>query len=469
MSRDFLSRADYALMRLDMPDNHMIVTALIIFDTPVNIERLKYTLNSTILKLDRFRQRVVTPNFPWQAAYWEEDAGFDLNHHLHTIQTPLPEDATLLQEFASRLMSLGLDYSIPLWQFFLLEHYGTGSALLARLHHSIADGISLVKILLSATQSSPEEDEHIQQTLSTPANKVTIQTNKKAITGFSRDLSKIRDTIQVGNSVLSAAKELLLSTPDKASPFKGKVEVHKRAAWSMPLSLSDVKYIGKTYESTVNDVLLSVLAGSLRRYLIFHDLTSNLDVFHSFVPVDLRRDERRSGVFLGSSLTGEELGNQFGFAILSLPLETEDPVERLSVIHNSMNLLKASGEALVSFWILNLLGMVPGSIQELAARFWLTKGSAVMTNVPGPQEKRYLAGAPIKSMIGWVPQSGDIGLGVSIFSYNNQVLLALNTDQGLIPDPERICGYFFDEYQALWQRTSFALKEEARLPLDTGF
>lgn len=453
MSRDYLSMADYALLRLDTPDNPMIVTALMVFETPLDIQRLKTHLAETLLHHKRFSQHVVLPRSPFQLAYWEDDPNFDLDQHIHIIHTPLPEDPTLLQEFSSRLMSLGSNFLKPLWDFFVLERYGAGSALLARLHHSIADGITLVKIMLSATQTSSEDDtiRQLPDGISLAKNFSPTEIVKSRLDRI-RLRQNLKNSLQLGASAANAALALLFSPPDKSNLFKGQVDINKRAAWSAPIPLDQVKLISKTFGCTVNDVLLSTLSGALRRYYSYRDQTAEIDTLHSFVPVDLRRVERRKGVDFWSTPMSDVAGNLFGFAVLALPIGVVDPITRLNVISQSMDLLKASGEALISFWILNLLGIAPGKIEDLAARFWLTKGSAVMTNVPGPSKKLYLAGAPIKTLIGWVPQSGDIGLGVSIFSYNREVCLAIASDQALVPDPERIINFFVEEYQDLLLR-----------------
>jgi NRPS condensation-like uncharacterized protein len=155
MDREPLSRADYALFRMDTPENRMVVTALLTFKTPVLLEQLKTELTASLLEIPRFRQRIVLPQSLWSNAYWQADPVFDLDRHIIPIHTPLPKNPDLLKEAVSRIMTLGMDSSHPLWQFYLVERYGEGSALVVRMHHVIADGISLVKVLLSATHAEP--------------------------------------------------------------------------------------------------------------------------------------------------------------------------------------------------------------------------------------------------------------------------------------------------------------------------
>jgi hypothetical protein len=160
--------------------------------------------------------------------------------------------------------------------------------------------------------------------------------------------------------------------------------------------------------------------------------------FRAVVPVNLRQPG-----------TEHELGNKFGLVFLSLPVGIAHPVERLRELKRCMDGLKGSLEAPVSFGILNAIGMSPETIQDIVVNIFGTKGTAVMTNVMGPREQIYLAGAPLESFMFWVPQSGRLGMGVSILSYAGQVWLGLITDEGLVPDPETIVAEFQTEFDEL--------------------
>jgi diacylglycerol O-acyltransferase / wax synthase len=149
----------------------------------------------------------------------------------------------------------------------------------------------------------------------------------------------------------------------------------------------------------------------------------------------------------GSSIDGE-LGNKFGIVFLKLPLDRELPLDRLQQIKQNMDSLKASAEYAASYLILNILGKIPQWIQSLATRILDTKGTVVSTNLIGPRHPIYLAGAPILSIKAAVPQSGRIGVGLSFVSYNNQVVVGLNADAGLIPDPENFLELFADEFKS---------------------
>jgi hypothetical protein len=145
------------------------------------------------------------------------------------------------------------------------------------------------------------------------------------------------------------------------------------------------------------------------------------------------------------------LGNKFGLVYLSLPVGIADPFDRLQEVHKRMNALKNTPEAAVAIGILNAIGMAPMEIQTQSVSMFASKATAVMTNVPGPPIPLYLAGKKIDQIMFWVPQAGRVALGISILSYAGNVYLGVNTDAGLIPDPDTIIDGFYTEFDALLQ------------------
>jgi hypothetical protein len=161
-------------------------------------------------------------------------------------------------------------------------------------------------------------------------------------------------------------------------------------------------------------------------------------MIRALVPVNLRPLEK-----------AYRLGNQFGLVFLDLPLGIENPVERLYAVRANMNALKGSYQPILALGLLAAMGAGPKMLQEQLLQALARNGSAVMTNVPGPQQQLYFAGAKIERFLFWVPQSGDIGMGVSILSYAGQVQFGLITDRGLVPDPEGIVARFGPEFEKL--------------------
>jgi WS/DGAT/MGAT family acyltransferase len=211
-------------------------------------------------------------------------------------------------------------------------------------------------------------------------------------------------------------------------------------AWGRPLPLDEVKAVGKAFRVSVNDVLLAAVAGAIGSYLRAHGDDTTGQELRAMVPVNLRPIE-----------DAWKLGNRFGLAPLVLPIGIAHPVERLYAVHARMNELKGSFQPLLAFAVLALSGMVVKPVQEAITGLFAKKATAVMTNVPGPREPLQLCGRTVEQLMFWVPQSGDIGMGVSILSYAGGVQFSLITDAAMCPDPEAIIERFAPEFeQLLW-------------------
>jgi WS/DGAT/MGAT family acyltransferase len=248
-----------------------------------------------------------------------------------------------------------------------------------------------------------------------------------------------------GSALTAEIAKLLLMGQDSPTRFKGVPGVVKRVAWTEPLPLSEVKTIGYALGASVNDVLLSCVAGALRAYLADKGDDTDGVMIRALVPVNLRPIEK-----------AYKLGNRFGLVFLDLPIGIENPVERLYAVRANMNALKGSFQPVLALGLLAAMGSAPKALQDILLNLLARNATSVMTNVPGPQQPLYLAGAPIESLMFWVPQSGDIGMGVSIISYNGAVQFGVIADEGLCPDPDRIAERFRAEFEKLVLTTLMA-------------
>jgi WS/DGAT/MGAT family acyltransferase len=241
-------------------------------------------------------------------------------------------------------------------------------------------------------------------------------------------------------SMTSAAilARLVILPADRPSVFRGPLSAIKKTVWSEPLALERIKQIGKASGATVNDVLVAVVAGGLRRYMVSEGDNPDAGDITVTVPVNLRPAHK-----------AHELGNQFALVYLQLPLSESRPLERLRLTKKRMDVLKNSPEPMVVYQLLSAMGILPNELSTLARNFFSAKATAVLTNVPGPREQLYLAGKPLAQLIFWVPQSGDIGLGISIISYKGQVTIGLMVDEQLIAHPQRIVEQVEDEIALL--------------------
>lgn len=463
-----MSTVDRAWLGMDSETNLMIINGIMLFDEVVEFARLREILEERLLTpYVRFRQRLVEKPRGSGRYAWEEDPYFDIRSHVLRIALPEPGSTKALQSLVSDLMSTDLDHNKPLWRVYLIENVNGGCAIFSRFHHCIADGIALVRVMLSMTdeqadvnfmplkieREQPEKSNGFRlvnplrpvarMTKSTVggATKVTgaaLRGSKQVVSdpGATIDTAKTLGIITAaGAAVLT---RLLVIPPDRESVFRGELGTIKRIIWSEPVDLVEVKRIGKAFDGTVNDVLIAALSGALRTYMVHRDDSAEDGDIRAMVPVNLR------------ALEGEiELGNRFGLVFLTLPISLADPLERLYEVRRRMNILKSSPEAILAYHVLNLLGRLPGDWAESATNMFASKASAVLTNVPGPQKTLYFAGKPMRSIMFWVPQSGDIGLGLSIISYDGSVSLGLVIDEKLVSDPEVIMTAFIDEFTTL--------------------
>jgi diacylglycerol O-acyltransferase / wax synthase len=432
-----LSSVDAAWLRMEDPTNLMMVTGILVFDQPLDPRKLRATLEKRLLSFDRFRQRVVEAPFGIGSPRWVDDDRFDIDAHLHRVALPAPGDKRALEALVGDLMSTPLDVSKPLWQFHLIEGYRGGSVLLSRLHHCIADGIALIQVLLSLTDSGPR-----------PGRKAAIRRSRPSGDGLAAPLGALASMLanplelvelaQTGISVAATLQRLVLLPPDPQTVLKGRLGVSKHAAWSESVPLAAMRAAGARHGATINDVLITAVAGALRAYLEERgEPVGHLEI-RAAVPVNLRPIER-----------GLDLGNSFGLVFVPLPISIADPWRRLAELKVRMDRIKASSEAIVSFGVLAAIGIVPRQLHPPAVEFFGSKASVVMTNVPGPREPLYLAGGRIADCMFWVPMSGHLGLGVSILSYAGGVMVGVAADAGLVPDPDRIVSAFERELKSL--------------------
>lgn len=475
--REPMSRVDTAWLRMCRPTNPMMITGVLMFDEPMTLERLKQVIRKRFLAYPRFWQKAVdTP----AGASWIEDADFDLDWHVRISALPGRSDPRsekkALERFVSQMASTPLDKTKPLWQFHLVEKYGGGSALVARIHHSYADGIALVQVLLSLTDTTRKPDKSSELRAAwLKKDGVEVVRRVGAIDRyvklggkvFDKGMEMYRDPSlaavlakeggEIGRELLSA----LALSDDPPTLLRGKLGVSKRVAWAEPLDLDEVKAVGRACDCTVNDVLMAAAAGALRGYLM--ERGENLDgiTLRATVPVNLRPLEH-----------AKKLGNHFGLVFLELPVGEDNPIRRLEHVADCMKNLKNSRQAIVAFGLLAALGMAPTALQGVALELFSRKASAVATNVPGPQQPLYMGGCQVREMMFWVPQTGSIGLGVSILSYNNRVHFGLIADAKLIPDPDAVIRRFGPEFEKLlllslmgdWEQAMSAAAAAALMP-----
>jgi len=440
----------------------MMIVGVWLVEPQLSLADLRARVEERLLKYPRFRQKVVEDAL---GAQWVDDDHFDLAAHvvpekLEVAAGRAPLEA--LKSYVGDLTTSPLNPSRPLWQMHLFEDFEPGrSALVVRIHHCIGDGIALISVMLSITDGGApppqrkqreraQEGEHdwIADYLLKPAADLAVGAIRVYGAGMGKGVEMMADPMapvsggvemaRIGAQVVSDLAAMALMADDSPTSLKGKATPGKRVAWGEPLPLWEVKAIGAALGGSINDVLLASVAGAIGSYLRDKGEDPTGKEIRAMVPVNLRPLEK-----------AWQLGNRFGLVPLVLPVGVANPIERLEAVRARMNELKGGYQPLLAFALLSVAGVLVKPAQAALLNLFAKKATAVMTNVPGPAKPLELCGRTLKQVMFWVPQSGDIGVGVSILSYGGGVQFGLITDAVMCPDPDAIVQRFRPEFEQL--------------------
>jgi diacylglycerol O-acyltransferase len=482
VKRQRLGGQDALWLEMDKPGNLMVVDSLFWTAAPVDWDRYHRTVRERLWdRFPVFRSVVVRSDDGW---YWEERSDADYDARYRHVVLPEPGGDAELQDLISAQRTVPLDRSEPLWSSVLVDGYRGGSAVLLRAHHSIADGIRMVQLSLSMFDADPDGSAVPASTVRShqPARKargsapdptvdrpsLTSQARSLTASLGSRSLQIARTTLTnpvgAAHSALTlseslvgkrpslglpgflaavpgdvdTARKLALGTRNDTTVWTGKVGPHKSVGWAAPLFLDEVKEVARVSGSTVNDVLVTCVAESLRAYLQKHDA-----VCHSVnwdVPVNLKPFDPSLPVVLG---------NSFALVQLELPTHIEDPLHTLEVVRHRMSRIKDGHEAVVDFGIQAAISRLSSRLYRATIDLLANRAVGVLTNVPGPRVPLYVAGQKIEGMLGWAPTTADQVMSFTIYSYNNLVFVGIAADTGLVPDHEQIVDGFTDAFHRL--------------------
>ncbi|MBP6853689.1 MAG: wax ester/triacylglycerol synthase family O-acyltransferase, partial [Rhodoferax sp.] len=430
LSGERMSKVDTAWLRMDSPSNLMMIVGVWVMQPGIRYEDLCRRVEERLLKYPRFGQRVVQDA---AGATWVPDADFDIRRHVVTDtlkRKPRGREQEALQDRLAELAVTPLDKDRPLWQFHLVEHYQGGSAMMVRIHHCIADGIALIAVtqsLVDGGQAPPERtrgkphrdglegaEDWITDTVIRPFTDAAVKALDSAGSGaasaldmlmepqkgMEKGLAGSADMARMAYQVVRDAAALALMPDDSHTRLKGIPGHTKRVAWCAPIPLEEVKAIGKALNCSINDVLLSCVAGAIAGYLRGHGDVVRGKEIRAMVPVNLRPIEQ-----------AYKLGNRFGLAPVVLPIGLDNPIERVYEVRRRMGQLKGSMQPLLAFGLLAVAGLLIKPAQDAMLNLFSKKTTAVMTNVPGPREKVRFLGSTVEQNLFWVPQSGTVGLG----------------------------------------------------------
>lgn len=495
--RQRLGVQDALWLEMDKPGNLMVVDSLFWTATPIDWDRYAAVMRERLWdRFPVFRSVVVRREDGW---YWEEQPDGDVEDRYQRVTLPDPGGDAELQDLIAAERVVRLDRAEPLWRAVFVDNFQGGSAVLFRAHHAIADGIRMVQLALSIFDASPDgapvsDDaarDHVPAALvpepvvEEPAAdtagsgsrtaimaRTSLQLARSAVTnpvGAAHTAVTLSETMlgALGNEARStvrratggggflgplmsavpgdvdAVRKLVLGTRNDSSMWTGPVGQHKAVAWSPALSLDEVKQVAHASGATVNDVLVTCVADSLRAYLEKHHA-----VCHSVtwdVPVNLKPFDPTLPV---------TLGNSFALVELELPTNLDDPVKTLEVVQHRMGRIKDGHEAVLDFGVQAAISRMSKRVYRFVVDLIANRAVGVLTNVPGPKMPLYAAGQRVDGMLGWAPVTANQVMSFTIYSYDGRVFVGIAADAERVPDHQQIVDGFGEAFRRLSLRTA---------------
>ena len=465
-----LSGQDASFVYMETPNTPMHIGSVAIYDpstAPGGFVRFKDILRHIEGRLDKarsFRQKLVRVPFDLDHPYWVEDADFDLEYHVRHVALPQPGDWRQLCIQVARLHARGMDMTKPLWEFNIIEGLDNipgipkGSfALVSKVHHAAIDGMSGVELSASVhdleakavsevppSSWKPEENPKLAEMLMRTWFTSVTQPIK-----FAKTLANtVPGIARLGKEIAGGGVSLKSAKMAPSSIFGGKVGPHR--VWDGVIyPLAEIRAIKENIDgATVNDVILAIIGGAMRDYLIGRDALPKPSLT-AMAPISVRAEGEK-----------EALGNLVSAMTVQLGTHIADPVERLNFIHKEVKNSKAMTNAVGARTLTDYSQFMPAALSGLAARLYTRLGVAnlhspafncVATNVPGPRVPLYFAGAKMVRMMGTGPVFDGMGLINTIYSYGPEIAISFTSDRAIMPDPA--------VYAEALQRSFKALRE----------
>jgi WS/DGAT/MGAT family acyltransferase len=441
-----MSGIDAAFLYGETEAWHMHVSAVLIVDPtdaphPFSAERFMRSVESRLHLVPQFRWRLVEVPFGLDRPGWIEDPDFDLSRHIRRIGVPAPGGPEQLGNLIGELTGLKLDRNKPLWEFWILEGLEGGKvALLAKIHHCLIDGVSgseLATVLLDMEPDPapipPPDEPRAVEALPNPFELAARGIGHTLLTPY-RTMRFVRQTVRQGMQFVGFQRqENSPPIPFQAprTSFNTELTPHRRFAYRS-VALSDVRHVKDAFGVKVNDVILALVAGALRRYL---EQGGELptDPLIAQVPVSLRTDADKG-----------EVGTKVGAMFASLATDIDDAGERLLAIHESTQSAKEMQQAMAAERIMGISETAPPAMISLAARMYTAAGldtrtppimNLIVSNVPGPPFPIYCVGSRLEAIYPMGPLLYGTGINVTVFSYLEHVDFGFMVCRDVVPDP----------------------------------
>ena len=467
---DRLSAIDASFLAQETAEAHMHLGAVTIFEGPAPAYgELVAHIASRLHLVPRYRQKLAVPPLETGRPIWVDDATFALEYHLRHAALPAPGTEEQLSVLAARVHSQPLDRAKPLWEMWLVEGLEDGRfALVSKTHHALVDGVAgvdLVTVLFDLV-ARPEPVGAPPPRWSPQPEPSPAQMAMRGLSGLARAPWRLagrvveattspQEALRAGAEAAEGLSEIAWAAlnPAPPTPFNVAIGPHRRVGF-VRCELDDFKRIKNVFGGTVNDVLLSVVAGALRRLLRARGLRTDGLELRALVPVSIRTEHHRG-----------ELGNRLVAMRAPLPLYLSDPVARLRLVKQSMDGLKRSKQATGAEVLAQMEQFAPPTLLAQATRlnFSTRLFNLLVTNVPGPQFPLYLLGRRLEDFfpVAFLPR--DHALAIAIMSYDGGVDFGLLGDYDAMADIERLADAIRDSLDEL-----LAAADEADALVEAG-
>jgi WS/DGAT/MGAT family acyltransferase len=420
-----LTPLDAAFLYFERPTQLLHVGCVAMLDGTPAFDELVDVIDERLGHLERYRQIPVRPRFDWGLPTWSADPHFDPHRHIHQMTLPAPREEFTLTRVVDHLFSIPLPSDRSPWEMTLVQGLPRGrSALVTKVHHCMIDGISGARVLEAIADPTGTRPTAPGASSASMHHRSTLDT-VRALFGH-LDLHTLAEL----GSTLGA----FLRDPVSPLPFNAPLSPSRRLVWAS-FELDDLLGLRGAAGCKINDAVLAVIAGALRRYLVRHAIpTDGLNV-RAVVPVSVRGD--------GDRMT---LGNLISAVFPHLPLDVSDPLERLHRVANEMIAIKTRHQAQATGMLLGLLGTLPAPIEALIGRLLPDRAvvNTICTNIPGPRERCALLGVPIVDVHPFVPLFQCMGIEFAVMSYADRLSIAAAVDPDLVPDAEVLPGFLRD-------------------------
>ncbi len=470
-----LSGIDAAFLYLERKEIPLNIAGICIFESPIPFREFVAAIESRLHLIPRYRQIAVAPPFNLGHPTWEDCPDFDIRRHIFPVTLDAPGGEAELENLSSRLVGQVLDRHKPLWEIHLVDGLADGrGALIARVHHSLADGISgasLMKVMFDSSPAPASAAPHPRDRAPRPhppeASLVDSLTSalhsslqsmiaaEEVLLDFARSLSTERTR--------NALQELVGLLPELAAsserlPFNQPCGSQRKFCWT-EVDLADAQAIREALGGKLNDVILTVVTRAVSRYMQLHGHPVAKRFVRMVCPVNLRRDDN-----------GESMGNQISFLPVALPLDIRDPARLLSAVATRTDIMK---NARASHFVALLTSWIGAAPPPLQAAFWwgipmiplpAALLNMICTNVPGSPEPLYAVGRRMLACYPHVPTGYELGVNCAIQSYAGKLFFGFTADAQVVPDVGRLRDFVQRSFAELYKAAGLKKPKRRKPP-----